>query len=144
MRAATIFILCACLAGGTVAFGAHHESGSAATPRPLVESYSSLADTILGAKNAEWNLVHAILATTYGHAEATAAAVKLSVSGDRLQFEVRDDGRGFDVNVAGTGSGLAGMADRLDTVGGEVRIESTPGAGTVVTGSVPIRELVSS
>lgn len=43
------------------------------TPKPLVDSYDSLADTILGAKQTEWNLVHAILAGTYSHAEAVAA-----------------------------------------------------------------------
>jgi len=40
-----------------------------ATPRQLVETYDSLADAILAAKQTEWNLVHSILATTYSHAE---------------------------------------------------------------------------
>ena len=44
----------------------------AATPQPLVDTYSSLADVLLGAQKTEWNLVHSILATTYGHAEAAA------------------------------------------------------------------------
>ncbi|MFC2176805.1 ATP-binding protein [Actinomycetota bacterium] len=78
------------------------------------------------------------------YAEATSASVNLSVNDDRLEFEVRDDGRGFDTTAASTGSGLAGMADRLDTVGGELRLESVPGEGTVVTGSVPIGQFVSA
>jgi uncharacterized transporter YbjL len=40
------------------------------TPPELVAAYESLADSILAAKKAEWNLVHSILATTFGHAEA--------------------------------------------------------------------------
>jgi signal transduction histidine kinase len=36
------------------------------------------------------------------------------------------------------------MADRLDTVGGEVTITSTPGQGTLVAGSVPVSELVTA
>jgi len=46
--------------------------GPAATPQPLVDTYSSLADVLLGAQKTEWNLVQSILATTYGHAEAAA------------------------------------------------------------------------
>ena len=41
-----------------------------ATPPQLVETYDSLAQAILAAKQTEWNLVHSILATTYSHAEA--------------------------------------------------------------------------
>jgi len=46
---------------------------TAATPEQIVATYGSLADTILAAKKTEWNLVHSILATTYGHAEAAMA-----------------------------------------------------------------------
>ena len=50
------------------------------TPPPLVATYESLADTILGAKKTEWNLVHSILATTYKHAEGTLAAAKAKLA----------------------------------------------------------------
>ena len=43
------------------------------TPVQLVATYRSLADTILGAKKTEWNLVSSILAATYRHAEVTLA-----------------------------------------------------------------------
>jgi hypothetical protein len=46
----------------------------AATPAELVNTYNTLADTILAAKHTEWNLVRSILASTYGHAEGTFAA----------------------------------------------------------------------
>jgi hypothetical protein len=48
---------------------------STATPKELVATYRSLADTILGANKTESNLVASILATTYHHAEATLAMV---------------------------------------------------------------------
>jgi hypothetical protein len=51
----------------------------AATPRPMVETYDSLADVILASKKAEWNLVHTILASTYSHAEGTMKAVVMDV-----------------------------------------------------------------
>ena len=46
----------------------------AATPAALVQTYETLADTILAAKQTEWNLVHSILATTYQHAQGVARA----------------------------------------------------------------------
>ena len=42
----------------------------ASTPKEMVDTYNSLADGILALKRTEWNLVHSILALTYGHAEA--------------------------------------------------------------------------
>ena len=55
---------------------AQHSGTTTATPPSLVSTYSSLADTLLGARNAEKDLVHAILDTTYGHAQAALAAAK--------------------------------------------------------------------
>jgi hypothetical protein len=54
------------------------------TPRQLVETYDSLADSILAGKKTEWNLVHAILATTYSHAEVAKgeATAKLEAGQD--------------------------------------------------------------
>lgn len=51
----------------------------AATPAALVQTYESLADAILAAKQTEWNLVHSILTTTYKHADGVmrVAASKL-------------------------------------------------------------------
>jgi glucose-6-phosphate-specific signal transduction histidine kinase len=45
---------------------------------------------------------------------------------------------GFDAAGSNSGTGLQGMADRLDAVGGELRIESRPGEGTSLTGRVPV------
>jgi hypothetical protein len=52
------------------------QAAETGTPPQLVETYESLADTILGAKKTEWNLVHSLLAMTYRHAEGTLAAAK--------------------------------------------------------------------
>jgi hypothetical protein len=51
----------------------------AKTPQQLVDTYDSLADTILAAKKTEWNLVHSILALTYRHAEGMLAAAKAKI-----------------------------------------------------------------
>jgi signal transduction histidine kinase len=72
------------------------------------------------------------------YAEATRAVVRLAKSNGNLTFTVTDDGRGFDPDEAGHGTGLQGMADRLDAIGGTLDVTSAPGSGTTVTGSVPI------
>jgi signal transduction histidine kinase len=72
------------------------------------------------------------------YAGATEATVTLREDGGRLAFAVTDDGDGFDQASVSHGTGLQGMADRLDAVRGGLRIESTPGAGTTVSGWVPI------
>ena len=71
-----IFFVCVLLGSASVPLVAQ-ETG---TPPQLVETYESLADTILAAKKTEWNLVHSILATTYRHAEGTLAAAKAKLA----------------------------------------------------------------
>jgi len=74
------------------------------------------------------------------YAEAGRAIVRLSQPDGHVEFTVDDDGRGFDAAASSYGTGLQGMADRLDAVGGELRVESRPGHGTSVTGRVPVGE----
>ena len=71
------------------------------------------------------------------YAEATHAEVVLTNGEGVLRFEVRDDGVGFDPDRTGYGTGLQGIADRLAALEGSVEIQSAPGQGTTVTGSVP-------
>ena len=73
------------------------------------------------------------------HAEgATEVTVQL-VEDDRLRFEVRDDGPGFDDGAAGRGTGLPTMRDRIRAVGGDLELSAAPGRGAAVIGSVPLR-----
>jgi signal transduction histidine kinase len=73
------------------------------------------------------------------YSRASSATLRLSTSNGDLRFEVVDDGEGFDTGATGHGSGLQGMADRLDALGGSLTIRSTPGEGTSVEGRVPAR-----
>ena len=70
------------------------------------------------------------------YAEATEAIIRLAETDGALTFEVTDDGRGFDPETTGYGTGLQGIADRLDALGGTLGVRSARGAGTTVRGRV--------
>jgi signal transduction histidine kinase len=74
------------------------------------------------------------------YANASRAVVRLAHGDGHLIFEVADDGAGFDPGVTRYGTGLQGMADRLDAIGGTLEVRSRPGDGTTLTGTVPIAE----
>jgi signal transduction histidine kinase len=77
------------------------------------------------------------------YAHASRASIKLTQINGSLTFEVTDDGDGFDPTTTGYGTGLQGMADRLDAIGGTLIVKSEPGHGTSVTGRVPAGSLQS-
>jgi signal transduction histidine kinase len=71
------------------------------------------------------------------YAHASAATVKLSNGSGTLDFQVVDDGVGFDAVATTFGTGLRGMADRVAAIGGTLEVRAAPGAGTRVVGRVP-------
>jgi PAS domain S-box-containing protein len=80
------------------------------------------------------------------HASATRVEVTLGRDGDDVSLDVRDNGRGF---VAGgprkAGSfGLLGVRERAALLGGQVKIESTPGKGTHVELHLKVNEGVAA
>jgi signal transduction histidine kinase len=72
------------------------------------------------------------------YAAADRTEILLAQVNGHLSFVVSDDGRGFDPAASRYGTGLQGIADRMDAIGGRLEIRSSPGAGTDVTGSVPL------
>jgi signal transduction histidine kinase len=64
--------------------------------------------------------------------------ITLKQTRTRLRFEVRDDGAGFQAETV-NGRGLRTIHDRIEAVGGHVKIEALPERGTHVRGSVPLR-----
>ena len=70
----------------------------------------------------------------------TGASVTVRVVevAEGLAFEVVDDGAGFDPGAGRRGAGFVNMSDRLGALGGTVRIDSAPGRGTRVAGTVPL------
>jgi signal transduction histidine kinase len=72
------------------------------------------------------------------YAQAGHVVIRLEMTDGALTFEVQDDGKGFDPDAIGYGTGLQGMADRLAALDGHVSVVSRPGEGTTVAGKVPI------
>jgi signal transduction histidine kinase len=56
----------------------------------------------------------------------------------KLVFDVADDGAGFDASSRGAGAGFTNMNDRLGAIGGSLRVDAAPGAGTRISGAIPL------
>lgn len=76
------------------------------------------------------------LANAAKHAAATRVKIAVSVANGRVSVRVADDGSGG-ADLAG-GSGLRGLADRVEALGGRLRIDSPRGAGTRLDAELPI------
>jgi len=72
--------------------------------------------------------------------EGARVAAEVREEGGSLVFVVIDDGSGFDTRDKAMGVGFTNMNDRLGAVGGTLRVQSTPGKGTRVTGVIPLAE----
>ena len=72
------------------------------------------------------------------YAEASSVIIRLTEHDGTLRFEVKDDGKGFDVATTPTGAGCHNMADRLEALDGSLEIHSAPGEGTSIVGSLPV------
>jgi signal transduction histidine kinase len=84
------------------------------------------------------------LANVAKYAEATRATIRVRREGARATIEVADDGVGGADGAQG--SGLRGLADRVEAVGGRLRVHSPVGGGTALTAELPceVREAGAS
>lgn len=70
---------------------------------------------------------------------ATKVSVAIGVTDNTLHLTIEDNGRGFDPDVALSNRlGLAGMRERLTLVGGQLKVESSPGAGVTIFAIIPV------
>ena len=72
------------------------------------------------------------------YADASSATVALTCADDSVTVEIADDGKGG--ASLDTGSGLRGLVDRVEALGGELTVSSPRGAGTLVRAELPLRE----
>ena len=78
------------------------------------------------------------------HSEAKEFNLILQDNGNDLRFIISDNGKGFDLKSIMNekelgGFGLLNMKERVESFGGEIKIDSTPGEGTVVMANIPIK-----
>jgi signal transduction histidine kinase len=77
------------------------------------------------------------------HAGVTKARVHIWLDKESLNLQITDQGSGFDMATLQSpqeSSGLSGMRERARLLGGELVIESTPGAGTSLTAILPLAD----
>jgi signal transduction histidine kinase len=85
---------------------------------------------------AAYYVVSEALTNIAKHAQASAVQIAVGVRDDVLELSIRDDGRGG--ADARRGSGLIGLADRVDALGGTIEVTSPIGAGTTLQVTLPI------
>jgi signal transduction histidine kinase len=76
------------------------------------------------------------LANAAKHAQASHMEVSLAMGNGSLVLSIRDDGIGR--ADSGRGSGLVGLQDRVEALGGTIRIDSPPGGGTSLVVTLPL------
>ena len=85
---------------------------------------------------AAYYLVSEALTNILKHSDATTASVSVARRGSQLIVEVADDGAGGADPV--TGSGLRGLTDRIEALGGQLELSSPAGAGTTLRAQIPL------
>lgn len=87
-----------------------------------------------------YRLVQESLTNVLKHANASQVVLGVSEADGEIQIVIRDDGGGFDSAASTSGRGLTGMRERIELIGGEIEVSSTPGEGTEITARVPLPE----
>jgi signal transduction histidine kinase len=88
--------------------------------------------------HAAFRCVQEAVTNVLKHADASNVHIAVKVEADELELRVQDDGRG--TGTIKPGSGLRGMRERIEAVGGTLEIAGTPGGGTAVVARLPTRE----
>jgi signal transduction histidine kinase len=114
--------------------GAALESLAARTPFPVeLETFDERVPAPVEA--AAYFVASEALANVSKHAHASRAHVMARRRDGTVEIVVEDDGVGG--ARAEQGSGLGGLADRVEALGGKLKIESPPGRGTRIVGEIP-------
>jgi signal transduction histidine kinase len=88
---------------------------------------------------AAYYVVAEALANAAKHAQASEAIVRARIVDENLYLSIRDDGVGG-ANSA-YGSGIIGLEDRVDALGGKIIINSPKGSGTAIDVTIPLAML---
>jgi signal transduction histidine kinase len=89
-----------------------------------------------GVEAAVYYFVAESLTNAAKHADASEARVQISKTNDAVVVEIRDNGSGG--ASMHDGSGLRGLADRIEALGGQFELRSPSGRGTIVRATLPL------
>jgi signal transduction histidine kinase len=95
-------------------------------------------DAVRGLDAIVYRVLQEALSNVARHARASRVGVTLVRDGESLSLCVQDDGVGTAGPAAAGSMGLAGMRERAGAAGGQLRVRSRPGGGTVVELSLPL------
>jgi signal transduction histidine kinase len=88
------------------------------------------------AEVAAYYVVAESLTNATRHAEASSVDIDVTTKESELTLSIRDDGVGG--ADSSKGSGLIGLIDRVEALGGDLWIQSPPGGGTALRVTIPI------
>ena len=107
--------------------------------------YSGVEEMDISKRTVLFRVAQEALTNVVRHARATRVDISIIKASNSTCMTMADDGIGFDVehkmNAKGTTRlGLLGMRERVDMVGGTLRVESVAGKGTTVRAWIPLDE----
>ncbi len=73
------------------------------------------------------------------YAKASEIKINLRTTCEQIHFQIKDNGRGFDLEQVRGGYGLRGMQERVAVIRGNFHLESQPGAGCCITVEIPMQ-----
>jgi signal transduction histidine kinase len=88
------------------------------------------------AEVAAYYIVAEALTNAAKHAQASEVNVRVEAVGPNLHLSIRDDGIGGADPTKG--SGIIGLRDRVEALGGQMAISSPPGSGTSLIAAIPL------
>lgn len=93
-----------------------------------------------------YRVVQEALTNIERHARASEVVIRLRQTAQEAQLDLHDNGAGFDPShlPPGKGIGLKNMRERVELLGGQIRLESTPGHGTRIHATLPLNIFVRS
>jgi signal transduction histidine kinase len=90
-------------------------------------------------ETAIYRIAQEALTNALKHAEAGSIDITVAEIDGDVGVRVRDDGRGYDPGAGTSGFGLLGMQERVDLLGGRLRVQTAPDEGTTLEARVPAR-----
>jgi signal transduction histidine kinase len=97
-------------------------------------------------ETAAYRIVQEALTNVARHAGVGKVDVDIQADESRIRIRIRDEGVGFDAHTLSACStgGLSGMRERASMLGGQLDVESAPGAGTLLRAELPLRMTVDN